>query len=308
MLNLWKITDLPSKFLFYKPKFFYGRPLTVIDIKYLTTINNENYDEICNELLNRCINFNGLKITDLNPNDYLYLLFWLKANSFVKSGFNLKTNCPYCNTEITKEYTLDDLNVKYIKPEYYSKKYNFMKSSYIFTIKIPTISKIINNLALDQEILKIASYIDTINNYTVNQLQAYEAINNMDPLDFSKFNSLYKQFEFGIDSINITCPKCHKIFNCLLNFDKSIFSEINLLDILESDIRISKYTNRAIKDDDPWIEIELRQQIINKLKEEEQQEIEKMKHNKISLSHSIPNMSSTTKMPNMQNSIKMPKI
>lgn len=113
---------------------------------------------------------------------------------------------------------------------------------------------------------------------------------------------------FGIDSLNITCPHCHKNFNCLLNFDNSIFSEIKLLDILESDIRISKYTNREIKDDDPWIEIELRQQIINKLKEEEEAELDKLKNNRRSLSHSLSSLNNVPKIQNMQNSIKMPKI
>lgn len=93
-----------------------------------------------------------------------------------------------------------------------------------------------------------------------------------------------------------------------MNFDNSIFSEIKLLDILESDIRISKYTNREIKDDDPWIEIELRQQIINKLKEEEEAELDKLKNNRRSLSHSLSSLNNVPKIQNMQNSIKMPKI
>lgn len=197
MINKWKITDLPSKFLFYKSKFFYGRPLTVIDIKYLTTINKENYNEVCNELLTRCIDFNGISLQDLNISDHLYLLFWLKANSFVKSGFNLSTNCPFCKFEIKNEYTLEDLNVKYIQAPYYYQKYDYTNSSYIFTIKIPTIKdNIMDDSQYDSQIMKMASYIDTINNYKVNQLEAYSAINQMDPIDFCKFSALYKHFEF----------------------------------------------------------------------------------------------------------------
>jgi hypothetical protein len=287
MENRWKIIDLPSKFFSYKDKCFFGRALTVLDLKYLSSINPENYEEICNDLLLRCIDLQSTVLDNLNPDDRLYLLFWIRSNSFTKSGFDIEANCPFCNSKINTSCSLEELNVKYIKPEYFNKIYDFPKSEFKISIKIPTIkdNKDLLNDNYDSQILKLASYVDSINDSKINLLEAYQAINSMDPIEFRKFSTLFKNIEFGIDNIfQTTCPKCKKIVNCDLDFSKSIFSDINLLHILEVDIKISKYSNRPIQDNDPWIEIELRQEIINKLVEEEQEEIKKLSQNKNSLS------------------------
>ncbi len=300
MENTWKINDIPSNFLFYDDKYFSGRALTVLDVKYLSTINIENYDDICNELLLRCINLYNVNIEDLCIEDKLYLLFWIRSNSFTKSGFDITSKCPYCNSDIATSCSLEKLNVNYIHPEYFNKCYNYPKSAFNITIKAPKIKdKIINKSNnYDTQILEMASYIDAINNMKLNQLEAYQAINAMDPIEYSRFSKVFNNFKFGIDNILITeCPTCKKELKCDLDFSKSIFSDINLLDILEADIKISKYSNRPILDTDPWMEIELRQQIINKLKEKEEEELNNQKQKHTNISHSLS--SNIPKMPKL---------
>ena len=72
------------------------------------------------------------------------------------------------------------------------------------------------------------------------------------------------------------CPKCGdvKYYNIELT-DNGLFGIVNIGDVLETILRICKYTNYQIPESAPWWEVETQQVIVNKMIEEEKQEMDR---------------------------------
>ena len=79
--NYYRILDLPSKFKFYPSNVqISARPLKVIEIKKLSALNDTNFNFIINDILSKAIS--GININKLFIADKIYLLFWLRANTY----------------------------------------------------------------------------------------------------------------------------------------------------------------------------------------------------------------------------------
>lgn len=82
--------------------------------------------------------------------------------------------------------------------------------------------------------------------------------------------------------------------------DQNLFSNVDLSQVLETITRIAKYSNLQITNDWSWVEVEIEQQIINKMIDEEnqanQKEIAKAKSQMPSMPHTM-SKPSTPSMP-----------
>jgi hypothetical protein len=73
--NYWAINGLPSNYLLYpKGTQILGRPLKVLEVKKLSSINEENADFIINDILKRTIK--GINIDNLLVADKLFIILW----------------------------------------------------------------------------------------------------------------------------------------------------------------------------------------------------------------------------------------
>jgi hypothetical protein len=103
----------------------------------------------------------------------------------------------------------------------------------------------------------------------------------------------------------IDCPHCGKAHKVKIEInDQNLFNNVDLSQILETITRIAKYSNLQITNDWSWVEVEVEQQIINKMINEEneanQKEIAKAKSQMPAMgAHrtSVPSMPSMPSVP-----------
>jgi hypothetical protein len=96
--NVFFIEDLPSKYKLYpEGTKLYGRPLNVREVKKLSALNEHNFDIIIKEVLSTAIT--GYPISDILSGDKLYLIFWLRANTYKDARFVTPFICDECGKQ-----------------------------------------------------------------------------------------------------------------------------------------------------------------------------------------------------------------
>jgi len=276
-MNYWKIefNDLPSLGQYYSlDTEIRIRTMTVQDVKYLATFNKSNATTITNELLNRCLKLKHLKFEDILLADREYLLFWLRTNTFIRSsGYQIKIpECPTCKNSIEQEVKLNSFKTDYIK----SKADMCFLDGLNITIplKQPTI-KDLNDARLveNDEFLDLALYIDTDNSLE----DKARFIMNLQGMDFVNLKYTIDNMKCGMHkTIQIKCPVCGEITDVkLIVADENMFTHTSIKEILELITRIAKYANLQITDDWPWMEVEIEQEIVNKMIQDENAETQK---------------------------------
>jgi len=116
-IGFYPINDLPSKYKLYpQGTIIYGRPLRVIEVKQLSQMGEENSGNVINSILRSATK--GIKIEDILIADKVYILFWLRANTYKDSGYKVDFNCLKCKKPSSYSFALDALDVTYIKDDY----------------------------------------------------------------------------------------------------------------------------------------------------------------------------------------------
>lgn len=302
--NYWKVKtkDLPSKGLFYDEDFeIFVRPLSVLDVKYLHTINDYNCSDIVNEIIKRCTKFTNLDYQDLLLADREYISFWIRANSFKSSsGFKINIKeCPVCHNPFEQQFELNNFDQKFIKAKVYD--VYLPKSGITLPLKLPAV-KDLKYLPEDAELneyKKICIFIDSNNSFE----EKYQFLQKMNVYDFAILKKYVKLLDCGMDKRVMTeCPICHhsQYVEIALN-PNQIFNRIKLSDVLNTISRIAKYSHIQITNDWLWMEVEFEQDEINKMIKEENEETQreinkaKAKTNSVHLPSqpSIPHMSTS---------------
>ena len=66
-----------------------------------------------------------------------------------------------------------------------------------------------------------------------------------------------------------------KQMNIIEYSDMGLLGSVNIFEVLEMTLRISKSMNYQIREDMPWMEVEILQEAANKIDEEEKKQLEK---------------------------------
>lgn len=271
MYNYWKIdiNELPSRGFFYNNAEIKCRVLTIADVKFLSSINPFTATTIINEILERCISLKNLDFQDILLCDRHYILFWLRANSFIKNnGYTITIpKCNSCHSPFEKNVKLDDLEEVFI--ESMPETVIMPDSEISIELKYPTIRDLSIKISNNEDLENIARHIDVEN--------PVDFVNHLSALDYafllSKVEEMYAGFK---NEIYIDCPKCgfsHKV-KIVFN-DEGMFGGIKMYDIIKVIINITKYTTMQISDDEPWMELELQEDIVSKMVKEENDQIAK---------------------------------
>lgn len=219
--NYWEITGLPSKMKMYpKGTVIKGRPLKTLEVKKLATMNSTNMDDMINDVLVTSIM--GLEVSDILASDKLYILFWLRANTYKESGFNVEFDCELCGMESEYEFNIDSIQTIDIEDDYDPLKVLTLPSSKDeLVVKHMTIAdeqqltnfmksheKSLNTF--DAEILDLAGQIGQIGGDVCNSLlKTYDYVSELDPSDFAYLTSYMEYISFGIkNSLEVKCQKC----------------------------------------------------------------------------------------------------
>ena len=276
--NYWKLNlaELPTMGKLYPPDTVIKiRPLNVQEIKYLATISEENATDIINEILEKCIILKGIEFEDIYLGDRKYLAFWIRVNSFTKnSGYDISIKeCAKCGNSFNSKVKLTDFEEKYVTEGIHEV---YLEDTQIrLKLKYPTIRDLCV-VCEDKEIENFIRHLD-IKNKDVPLLEKF--IRNLSALDYAILKNTISDMEIGFsDEVVIHCPMCGEAHRYTIVYsDAGLLGTVNLFEIMEMTLRVSKSMNFQIPDTMPWMEVEILQEAANKIDEEERKEFEKEK-------------------------------
>lgn len=236
------IEELPSKYKLYPEETkIYARPLKVLEIKTLSTINDNNINTVVNSVLKKATK--GFPIEEMLVADKLYLIFWLRANTYKDSGYVVDFDCTLCEDESTYQFEIDNLDVEEIKPDYDPNKEVILKQSQTRikwkqlrvkdenTVKDFAMKHRNSMMKFDDELLSVANLITEINGSPKTMLEKYNFLVNLNPIDHAYLESYIRKYELGINPImNVRCEKCGGISPVAISFRRAFFVPRAIID------------------------------------------------------------------------------
>jgi hypothetical protein len=213
------IENLPSKNLLYpEGAKIYGRHLDVGELKKLSSVNINNVNIITSDIIRSSIK--GVKFEDILIDDKLYLILWMRANSFPNSGYSVPFTCYKCQKESDYDFKVDDININFIKEENITSKPLPLSNGDVLTFKYLTIGDEQNiekfkgsvrnlNMNMDETDLSYAAMISSINGDDKKwMLDKYNYVKSS-PEIYGQIKSWIKKFTFGVtDVMTVTCNSC----------------------------------------------------------------------------------------------------
>jgi len=212
------------------------RSLNVPEVKMLAGMNEDNANDIVNTILDRTVI--GIDTDKIYSADKLYVMFWLRANTYKESGYNVKFECPECKNESDYEFELAQLNIKEITEE----NLTFMKDSFELpnkdklTFSLLTVGDEKQNeqflkdnrtslMNFDQEIVAICRMICTINGETKGMIDKYMyCTDRLDAVNYAYLESYLSDKGAGMEpTINVKCQKCGGSSDTMLPFRPDFF-------------------------------------------------------------------------------------
>ena len=190
----------------------------MLEIKKLSSINDTNADYVINEVLRKTIK--GINVDDLYIADKLFIVFWLRANTYRESGYVVNYQCSKCNTESTYHFEINNLEVQYLSDEFEANKELKLRSGETIKLNFLTVKDSLMierfkemNMKLfkeiDNELLNIAEMIKEINGENLTLIEKYRFILDMEPGDFSYISTYIENNGMGIKPyMNATCSRC----------------------------------------------------------------------------------------------------
>jgi hypothetical protein len=213
-----------------------ARPLKVTEVKILAGMTEDNADDIVNDILQRTVI--GIDINDIYTADKLFIMFWLRANTYKESGYNVKFECGKCNTDSEFAFELDQLEIKKLTKE----TLNFLNNSFDLpnkdkiTFSLLTVGDEKENVKFlktnksslmnfDPEILAVCRMIDTINGKKLGMIDKYMYITDtLNPSNYSFLESYLEDKSVGLEpTITVKCQKCGGASNTMLPFRPDFF-------------------------------------------------------------------------------------
>lgn len=221
--NYWKVENLPSKYRLYElGTEISARPLKVIEVKKLAGINEDNANYIINEILRKCVR--GINVDDIYLADKMYLILWIRANTFRDNSYKVEQECSKCGKTTGYHFNIDNLNVNYISDEYNPEEKYTLPSGDIVTLKHLTIGDEISiesfkdryfklftdsGEEIDDDLLREAFMINTINGEERNPLDKYNYITDIPPTDYSYIKTKLEKITMGVSPVlTVKCSEC----------------------------------------------------------------------------------------------------
>tara|TARA_R110001592_G_scaffold362233_3_gene675461 strand:+ start:6658 stop:7554 length:897 start_codon:yes stop_codon:yes gene_type:complete len=218
--NYWPIEDLPSKFLLYpEGTKIYARPLKVLEVKMLSSLTNDNFHYVITEVLKKAVD--GIDVENLLVADKLYIIFWLRANTYKNSGYTVDFDCTLCETSSKYEFEINNLDIIDIKDDYQKDKTvvlpinkDSLTTRQLFIRDENTVKNFLNRNKrslqnYDEDILILANLVDTINGKSISLMEKYNYLINLEPIDYGKIESYINHYDMGISPLmNVECKNC----------------------------------------------------------------------------------------------------
>jgi len=219
--NWWPVENIVSKYKLYpEGTKIWARPLKVLEVKKLSSLTEDNADFVITELLKKVVR--GIAIEDLLLVDKLFLVFFLRANTFKESGYGVKFYCPKCEKESAYHFELSNLTINNIPDDFDPDEAITLNNGDKVVFQM---LRVRDQLAMDQfknsplvqaakefedEILQMAAMIKTVNGETLSIAAKYGYLTaKIDPMDYADIATHLEKLNVGIDPIlNVKCKAC----------------------------------------------------------------------------------------------------
>lgn len=236
--NFIEIKDLPSRFKLYpEGTRIFGRPMKLSEVKKLTFMNEDNYNDLLRFILSSCVK--GIDIDEIYLADKLYLIFWLRANTYKNANFVTSYTCEHCDRKSEYKFDVGNFEINYLSDDFAMEPLTLLGRNTVLTFDLPKI-KDEENVRHFQEVLKngvvrydddtitMAGMIKTIDGSLVNIRKACEFITSLEnePENYAYLASHILSFDFGIvPVINATCNHidCKKVNQIPISFRPDFF-------------------------------------------------------------------------------------
>lgn len=236
-MGFYPIKDLPSKYKLYPAgTVISGRPLRVLEVKQLSQMGSENSTIVINGVLRTAIR--GIDVENLLMADKIYILLWLRANTYKDSGYRVDFTCTKCKKPSDYYFNLDALEIEYIKDDYVDGSpivlpickdkviLGYQKVSDVTEMENFKTKKLTNILAeeYDDDILNLASLISSVNEKVMSFKQKYDYLTSLDAGDYSVLETEQDKNEIGVSTlIRVKCSLCGELSFAGLSFRPEFF-------------------------------------------------------------------------------------
>lgn len=219
--NWWPVENIVSKYKLYpEGTKIWARPLKVPEVKKLSSLSEDNADFVITEILKKTIR--GINIDDLLLVDKLFLIFFLRANTFKESGYGVKFYCPKCMKESAYHFELSNLTINDIPDDFDPDEVLTLNNGDKVVFQM---LRVRDQLAMDQfknsplvqaakefddEILQMAAMIKTVNGEELSIAAKYGYITaKVGPLGYADIATHLEKLNVGIDPVlNVKCKAC----------------------------------------------------------------------------------------------------
>lgn len=230
--KLLLIDNLPSKYLKYSEDTkIYGRALDIKQLKKLSNMTPANASTIIDDILRGTLK--GIAFEDILISDKLYLILWLRANTYPESGYSVPFMCPECENQATYDFKVDSIGINYIREDVVFEEPLELSNGDFIVFKYPTIKdeqrvikfkeSVKKSFAkYDSDTLSLTMVIDTINGEKKSVMEMHDYVS--DTKIYSQIKGYAGDFDFGIsDVLSITCNKCGGSTQTGLSFREDFF-------------------------------------------------------------------------------------
>lgn len=237
--NYWEIKGLPTRNRLYQPNTLVeARPLKVIEVKKLASINETNADYVINDIIRRCVRVNGgmIDVGELFLADKLFIIFWLRGTTYRDSSYTVEFDCPKCGKKSKYHFEIKNLEVSYLKDDYDPNKIFELENGDAIKLRFLKIKdeleierfveinqKLLGEI--DTELLALASMITEINGNTALTLaEKYNYVLDISPGDLSYLTTYLEEYGIGIEpTMNIECRECGGVVPMGVTFRPDFF-------------------------------------------------------------------------------------
>jgi len=235
--NYWEIDNLPTKGLLYGDVKIMARPLKVMEVKKLTSLNDDNAESVINDVLRRTVR--GIDINELYSADKMYILLWLRANSFRDNRYVVDYVCDKCGKDAEYHFDINMVGVDYIDDDNNGERILTLSNGDVLVTKMLQIKDEISlsNFStkfgklfetdedgIDDELLMISYMIKSINSEDVDAVSKYNYVLGMTAEDFSTLTTALGDNVVGIKPyIDVECDKCGGTSQLGITFQPDFF-------------------------------------------------------------------------------------
>lgn len=212
-----KIDNLPSKYLYYpEGTAIYGKPLIIPQLKKIANMTPLNASTTLDDIIRSAVR--GIDINEILISDKLYIILWLRANTYPDSGYCVPFTCDSCDNISSFDFKVDDIDINYIRDDIKFESPLELSTKDFIICKYPRIKdetriqKFKDSVKksfekYDEDILNLTMTIDTVNGKEMSVMEMYNFIS--DTKIYSQIKGYADDFNFGISSIlNVKCNKC----------------------------------------------------------------------------------------------------